>query len=287
MSKFSNPEGTPYYCVVGQPIDHSLSPLIHQTFAAAEGITLCYERVEVGPGELASALSQFEAVGGRGMNVTVPLKEEAAKLATELKPRAQQAGAGNTISIQAPGHYLVDNTDGVGLVTDLVRNLNVQVQDRRILILGAGGAVRGALLPLIEQVPTLICIANRTLSKAQNLVQQFHSTARQHRVDLQALDFANVANNSFDIIINGTSMGLQGKVPDISVHIYDGASCCYDMMYDRTGVTAFTEWSRTHGAERVSDGLGMLVEQAAEAFLLWHGVRPRTARVIESIRATT
>ena len=284
MPTFSNPQAKPYYCVVGHPVSHSLSPQIHHSFAEQLGIDLLYERVDVRPGQLRSGLAQFETAGGRGMNVTVPLKEEAVSLATELAPRARKAGAGNTIIVNSPGDYTVDNTDGVGLVTDLTVNLGLSLLGKRILILGAGGAVRGVLLPLIERVPAHIRIANRTPDKATKLVERFKQDACEHDVDLSASGFTNFKQDSFDIIINATSLGLDGKVPNIPVELCSGAECCYDMMYDRSGVTAFTRFGLEHGAARVADGLGMLVEQAAEAFHLWHGVRPLTSGVIQSLR---
>lgn len=287
MPTFLNPQAKPYYCVVGHPVSHSLSPQIHHSFARQQGIDLLYDRVDVRPGELQSGLAQFEAAGGRGMNVTVPLKEEAVSIATELATRAQKAGAGNTIIVKSPGYYLVDNTDGVGLVTDLTVNLGLPVAGKRILILGAGGAVRGVLLPLIEQAPTHIQIANRTPDKATNLVERFRKDASKHHVDLSASGFNDLNQDRFDIIINGTSLGLDGKVPNIPVELCAEAECCYDMMYDRSGVTAFTRFSLEQGAPRVADGLGMLVEQAAEAFDLWHGVRPTTSDVIRALRQST
>ena len=284
MPTFSNPQAKPYYCVVGHPVSHSLSPQIHHSFAEQLGIDLLYERVDVRPGELRSGLAEFETAGGRGMNVTVPLKEEAVSLATELAPRARKAGAGNTIIVTDPGYYIVDNTDGVGLVTDLTVNLALPLAGKRILMLGAGGAARGVILPLIEHLPAHILIANRTPDKATNLAERFEKDAREHDVELRASGFTDFKHESFDIIINATSLGLDGKVPDIPAALCSQAECCYDMMYDRSGMTAFTRFSLEHGAARVADGLGMLVEQAAEAFLLWHGVRPPTPGVIQFLR---
>ncbi|MGR8948104.1 MAG: shikimate dehydrogenase [Gammaproteobacteria bacterium] len=285
MSKFSNPSHLPYYCVVGSPISHSLSPVIHQRFALSLGIKLCYERVEVSPNTLGRALKDFESVGGRGMNVTVPLKEEAIEVATSVTERAELAGAANTIVVNKPGDYLADNTDGVGLVTDLVSNLNISLGDKRVLILGAGGAVRGVIHPLIERGPAIIQIANRTVSKADNLVQRFHAKAEQRNVRLSASGYdASLNDGKFDVIINGTSLGLAGKTPEVPAQTFRQAAFCYDMMYDKSGQTIFTSLSLKAGAKDAADGLGMLVEQAAEAFAIWHGVRPDTAPVLKELR---
>ena len=285
MPIFDKPLNKPFYCVVGSPISHSLSPLIHESFGKAEGISLSYQRAEVSPGELSDALREFEAVGGRGLNLTVPLKEEVMALATDLAPRAELAGAGNTLTVKSPGHYRVDNTDGIGLVNDLTDNQAISLRDKRILVLGAGGAVRGVLFPLIECAPEIICIANRTVSKAQSLVEHFSSKALVKGVALSASGFDGLDGNRFDVIINGTSLGLQGKVPSIPAALFNELECCYDMMYHKSGNTAFTQHGAAAGARHVCDGLGMLVEQAAEAFSIWHGVRPNTESVIRKIRA--
>lgn len=284
MPSFSNPLGLPYYCVVGQPINHSLSPAIHQAFADSLDIELIYTRVEVGPGNLASALGEFYNCGGKGMNITVPLKEEAVGVATVLTERATLAGAANTIVVQGVGNYLADNTDGVGLVTDLTANLRASIASRDILILGAGGAVRGVIAPLLDCRPARIIIANRTLSKARVLVNRFESLAADKRVELDAISYQQLASARRDIVINGTSLGLTGKVPPLPDGVVDKETLVYDMMYDRSGATAFTRWAREKGVQKAFDGLGMLVEQAAEAFYLWHGRRPQTQAVIASFR---
>ena len=286
MFNFSNASQKPYYCVVGKPINHSLSPVIHHQFADSLGITLCYERVEVAPKTLSQAISEFARLGGLGMNITVPLKEEALEVATEVTERAALAGAANTIVVREPGSYLADNTDGCGLVTDLLSNLEVVLRNQRILIIGAGGAVRGVMQPLIECSPQTISIANRTLSKADNLVNRFANSAKQYAVSLSACGLGDaLAESHFDVIINATSLGLEGKTPPIPKEIFARSSFCYDMMYDKCGSTAFTKHSLESGAEHVADGLGMLVEQAAEAFRIWHGVSPDTKAVLRSLRA--
>jgi len=284
MSKFNHPHDLPFYCVVGQPIGHSLSPLIHQAFAKSLNVPLCYERIEVAPEQFEQDLRDFIAAGGKGMNVTVPLKEIAAKLAPELSPRAEFAGAANTIVVKSEKHYMADNTDGIGLVTDLISNLGRTLEGKRILLLGAGGAVRGALAPLIEHAPCSIVIANRTISKAEQLSQRFKSHASGHGVALSAVDFSAIPSAAFDLIINGTSLGLSGKLPVLPLETIGNDTFTYDMVYSRSGSTDFTRWSLANGAVSSADGLGMLVEQAAEAFFIWHGKRPDTRSVMALLR---
>jgi len=264
------------YCVIGNPIAHSKSPLIHAAFAAAMGQDLIYERC-------LAPLDGFEATvrglvdqGYRGANVTVPFKLEAARLATRLEPRAQAAGAVNTL-IFANGEIVGDNTDGPGLVADIVRNAGVALKDKRILLLGAGGAARGALLPLLLQAPRQIVIANRTLATAERLVQDFS----KHADKLAVSGFAEV-EGSFDVVINATSASLASDVPPVPPTVFHPGTLALDMMYGNKP-TVFMDFATLHGAS-VRDGLGMLVEQAAEAFALWRGVRPDTAAVLTSMR---
>ena len=286
MSRFKNPKGLPYYCVIGQPIAHSLSPSIHQSFAKNLNIDLHYDRVEVSPAELEKQLLAFAAMGGRGMNVTVPLKEAVIALASALQPRAKMAGAANTLIFASDGSYVADNTDGVGLVRDLTHNLKVSLSGKRILVLGAGGAVRGIMAPLLEQSPRSITIANRTLTRAEELVKRFASYAALYNVIVGAVAYPDIPRSAFDLIINGTSLGLTGKLPPIRQETIGKNTFVYDMVYSKSGSTDFTRWSLQQGAMSAADGLGMLVEQAAEAFNLWHGIRPDTAPVLRVMRAT-
>ncbi|MHB1051602.1 MAG: shikimate dehydrogenase [Thiobacillus sp.] len=263
---------TDRYAVFGHPIAHSKSPQIHAAFARQTGEDVVYEAILAPLDGFADSVAQLIATGGRGANVTVPFKEEAFKLATRLSPRAQRAGAVNTLVFDVEG-IAGDNTDGAGLVADLTRNLNRSLAGKRILLLGAGGAARGVIEPLLEQRPAALVIANRTLSRAQELAELFgHGTT--------ACSF-EVADAPFDIVINATAASLAGELPPLSPRIFTDNTLAYDMMYGRD--TPFLSFARTHGAT-ASDGLGMLVEQAAEAFYVWRGVRPETAAVIAALR---
>ena len=269
---------TDHYVVFGNPIAHSRSPRIHAMFAAQTGEILDYQ-VRLAPRDgFAAAVHDFIARGGCGANVTVPFKLEALALATQLTARAQAAGAVNTLSFDGDS-ILGDNTDGVGLVRDLMQNHHRELKARRVLLIGAGGAARGVLQPLLEQSPALVVIANRTLYKAQALVDDVITSL--NNIEASSLD--GLAGRAFDLIINATSTGLD----EANISAFDGVSPAptgeffYEMMYGRE--TRFMQQARASGA-RVVDGLGMLVEQAAEAFYLWRGVRPETASVLNAIR---
>ena len=269
---------TDHYVVFGNPIAHSRSPRIHAMFAAQTGEILDYQ-VRLAPRDgFAAAVHDFIARGGCGANVTVPFKLEALALATQLTARAQAAGAVNTLSFDGDS-ILGDNTDGVGLVRDLMQNHHRELKARRVLLIGAGGAARGVLQPLLEQSPALVVIANRTLYKAQALVDDVITSL--NNIEASSLD--GLAGRAFDLIINATSTGLD----EANISASDGVSPAptgeffYEMMYGRE--TRFMQQARASGA-RVVDGLGMLVEQAAEAFYLWRGVRPETASVLNAIR---
>ena len=265
------------YVVFGNPIAHSKSPVLHRLFAEQTGQSMQYDTL-LAPldGFAPCALAFFQE--GRGANVTVPFKEDAYRLANSLTPRAQRAGAVNTLSKQADGSLLGDNTDGAGLVRDLTVNAGFSLKGKRILILGAGGAVRGALEPLLAQGPTSVTIANRTVEKAEMLVELFS-------------DLGPVAASGFDwlrepvdLIINATSASLAGELPPIASSLIEpGKTLCYDMMYSKEP-TPFCVWASGHGAGQVMDGLGMLAEQAAEAFYLWRGMRPDTAPALAELR---
>jgi len=266
------------YAVIGDPVQHSKSPLIHQMFAEQTAQDLHYDAIQVQASALAQFITDFFANGGAGLNVTVPHKETAFALMAVCSDRALLAKATNTIFLDATGNLCGDNTDGVGLVRDIQSNHKFDIRDKRILLLGAGGAVRGALGPLIAEQPASITIANRTVAKAEKLANEFASL-----LAIETGSFASLTNQKFDLIINGTSMGLIEQTPDIDNRILSDECCCYDMMYSK-GDTAFVSWSKNNGAKISIDGLGMLVEQAAEAFAIWRGVRPDTAPVIKALR---
>ncbi|MCY1428968.1 Shikimate dehydrogenase (NADP(+)) [compost metagenome] len=265
------------YCVFGNPIGHSKSPLIHRLFAEQTGQALTYEAVLAPLGDFAGAAGAFFETG-KGANVTVPFKEDAYRLATELSERARRAGAVNTLMKRADGSLLGDNTDGAGLVRDLTVNAGLSLAGKRILLLGAGGAVRGVLEPLLAEKPAELVIANRTVAKAEELARLFSDLGP---VLASGFDWIDAP---VDLIVNGTSASLAGELPPISPSlIQPGHTVCYDMMYAKEP-TAFNRWAAEHGAARTLDGLGMLVEQAAEAFFVWRGVRPDSAPVLAELR---
>ncbi|WP_317202462.1 shikimate dehydrogenase [Janthinobacterium sp.] len=268
------------YCVFGNPIAHSRSPAIHAAFAAQTGQDMVYERALVALDGFAAAAHAFAAAGGRGANVTVPFKLEACALATALTVRAQAAGAVNTLSF-IDGEIHGDNTDGDGLVADIVRNAGVAIAGKRVLLLGAGGAARGAVLPLLEQRPAQLLIANRTRAKADALVLQFAPLAGAGGI-LQACEFGE-PDGAFDIVINATSASLGGELPPLAPAVFAAHTLALDMMY-AAAPTVFMQFAAAHGAQ-TRDGLGMLVEQAAEAFLVWRGVRPATTALLAQLRA--
>lgn len=267
------------YAVVGDPVAHSWSPFIHGMFAKQTAQAMTYSRLQVKPEELTQAIDLFFADGGKGLNVTVPHKQAACLLARYLAPRAQIAGAVNTLVLRQDG-VLGDNTDGTGLVTDLTRNLGLELPDTRILLLGAGGAARGALGPLLAAAPEMIQIANRSLERAETLVREFSMLGDVRACGFDAID----AGTTFDLVLNATSASLQDKIPPVPASVVGPATLCYDMAYGK-GDTAFTRWARSAGAGRAETGWGMLVEQAAESFLLWRGIRPDTTPVLEAVRS--
>ncbi len=268
------------YAVFGNPIKHSKSPQIHAAFAEQTGEAVSYRAHLVEEGRFDEAARQFFANGGRGLNITVPFKVDAFNFADELSERARLAGAVNTLALQDDGRIYGDNTDGVGMLRDMQANLAWEVTDKRVLILGAGGAVRGILGPLLKRKPGHVVIANRTVDKAQQLARQFAELG-----DVRACRFEGLAGSHFDLVINGTSASMSGELPPLPPHIVSDEGCCYDMMY-AAEPTPFMRWAASEAAWAVSDGLGMLVEQAAESFCIWRGVRPDTKPVIELIRGT-
>ena len=264
------------YAVMGNPVAHSKSPVIHTLFADGTGQNLRYKAILVDIGGFEDAVDEFFANGDLGLSITVPFKEEAWQLAEKLTPRAEVAGAVNTLWQDDQGLLHGDNTDGAGLITDLKNNNGITIKGTRVLILGAGGAVRGVLGPILNEQPAEVVIANRTLARADALVSLFGSER------VCANDYADLPGR-FDLVINGTAASLQGEMPPLPEHTIDHNTCCYDMMYG-PGETVFNRWCREHGAGKTMDGLGMLVEQAAEQFALWRGVRPDSARVLDLLR---
>lgn len=266
------------YRVFGNPIAQSKSPQIHQRFAEQTGEALHYDKQLVELDGFAAAATQFFADGGCGLNITVPFKLDAFQFATQLTERAQNAGAVNTLKALANGEVLGDNTDGQGMVSDMVEHLQWTLRSKRILVLGAGGAVRGVLQPLLEQSPERVVIANRTIAKALTLVREFKRYGK-----VQACGFTDLAGQQFDIVINGTSASLAGDLPPLPDGLLADQAACYDMMY-AAEPTVFLQWAQRQGASSTADGLGMLVGQAAEAFYLWRGVRPEVNPVIRWLR---
>lgn len=268
------------YAVFGNPIGHSKSPRIHTLFAAQTGQTMQYEALLAPVDGFAASVDAFRGAGGRGANVTVPFKEEAFRLATRLSPRARAAGAVNTLSFEGDV-VLGDNTDGAGLVRDITVNLGVSLEGARVLLLGAGGAARGVVLPVLDQYPAQLTLANRTPEKAETMAREVGAgkTAIGHAV----CNFEGLAGlPSFDIVINATSAGLSDAALPIPDNVFAAGTLAYDMLYGRE--TPFMAQARRCGAQ-VADGLGMLVEQAAEAFFIWRGVRPDTQAVLATLRA--
>jgi shikimate dehydrogenase len=261
------------YAVIGHPIAHSKSPIIHQLFAKQTGEAISYEAMDVLPEQLGDTISKFAADGGRGLNVTVPHKQGAMVLMDDLTDRAKLAGAVNTITCKENGELEGDNTDGVGLITDLRNNLHVELIDSSILILGAGGATRGIVPPLMQERPAELVIANRTVDKANALANAFVDLG-----NVSASSFAALDRHEFHLVINATSAGLDGKMPPFPASILGSATVCYDLSYSMHD-TPFVEWAKKNGCQQVYQGWGMLVEQAAESFAIWRGVRPETAEV--------
>jgi shikimate dehydrogenase len=266
------------YCVFGNPIAHSKSPAIHAAFASASGQDLRYEARLAPVGGFQQAIAEFVVAGGKGANVTVPFKEEAFRLATRLSARATRAGAVNTLAFNG-SEIIGDNTDGAGLVRDITCNLGYSLAGKRILLLGAGGASRGVIAPLLAEKPVSLFIANRNAEKAVALADSFADIAR-----VIGANFADTAGKSFDVVINATSASLAGESLPLPQGVFAAGALAYDMMYGKDE-TPFLALARGQGAAHCADGLGMLVEQAAEAFFVWRGVRPDVAPVLLDLRA--
>lgn len=268
------------YAVFGNPIKHSKSPVIHTAFAKQCDQAMLYRAVKVEIDGFDVAAKQFFEGGGSGLNVTVPFKQDAYDFADKKSVRAERAGAVNTLTYNSDGTVSGDNTDGIGLVKDMIANLGWTINGLRILVLGAGGAVRGVLEPLLREHPSELLVVNRTAERASDLAQQFSDLG-----PIEGGAYSLIGQRQFDLIINGTSAGLSGEMPELPSTILTERSCCYDMVYGAEP-TVFMRWAAHHAAWAVADGLGMLVEQAAESFYLWRRARPESGPVIGKIRAS-
>jgi shikimate dehydrogenase len=263
------------YCVLGNPIRQSRSPFIHQQFALQTGQQICYQAKLVAFDRLESAVLAFIQAGGKGANITVPFKEQALQLCDQLSERAKLAGAVNTLSFI--DHQIIgDNTDGIGLVNDLKRE-KVELENAQILVLGAGGAAKGVIAPLLVEKPKSLVIANRNFSKAQAIAQQYNLA------HVNAYDYTQIPKIAFDLIINATSASLYGEMPAIKADLIKSNTTCYDMVYQKEP-TIFLQWAKEQGASKIIDGLGMLVRQAAESFYIWRGVKPQPDEVLLQLR---
>jgi shikimate dehydrogenase len=269
---------TDRYAVIGNPIGFTKSPFIHGTFASATGQDISYEAIEGPIGGFAERVDQFRAEGARGLNITAPFKLDAFAYATELSESAQQAGAVNCLKFEGD-RIMAENFDGFGLVRDITLNLGVNMTGRRVLMLGAGGAARGALLPFLRQEPSELVLVNRTLSKAVALAEEFAG-----RGPLIVSGYAELADlaEGYDVVVNATSASLRGEMPPLPGNVLRGAELAYELAYGK-GLTPFLHAARAAGVAKLADGVGMLVEQAAEAFAWWRGVRPSTAEVIAKL----
>ena len=270
--------GTSHYAVIGNPIAQSKSPLIHGMFAQATQQDLEYTRIE--GNNFAADVDAFRAKGGRGLNITAPFKLEAFAYATERSERAQLAGAANCMKFDG-ARVIAENFDGVGLVRDVVHNLKTPLAGKRVLILGAGGAARGALLPFLAEKPAQLVIANRHVDTAQALADIGNGAGGSNRA-VNACTYAELEGQTFDIVFNATSASLKGELPPVPASVFVGCSLAYELAYGK-GLTPFLRMAHNAGVKKIADGVGMLAEQAAEAFDWWRGVRPDTAAVIEKI----
>lgn len=266
------------YALMGNPVSHSKSPDIHHYFSKQTGIAMDYEAILVPLQGFRDALASFQKQAGRGLNITLPFKQQAFMLMDKLGKAAQQAGAVNTIVFYPDGTRYGENTDGIGFLQDYIQNHDGEISGKRILILGAGGAARGILGPLLSQQPKSVMIANRTQCKALVLEQDFNKYG-----PVLAVDYESISKHTYDIIINATSTSLSSELPPLSSDIFENRPCCYDMAYQKK-LTPFLLFAKAHGASQCIDGLGMLVEQAAESFFLWHGIKPETLSIIKKIR---
>ncbi len=266
------------YAVVGHPVQHSRSPMIHQLFARQTGDNISYELLDASPENFEVAIRGFGAAGGKGLNITMPHKQAACDLATERTPAADLAGAVNTLTFLPGATIRGDNTDGIGFMRDLTSNQGQEIAGKRVLLLGAGGATRGILAPLLEAEPVEVVLANRTLERAEALVEAFETS-----VAFTACRFEDLGDRGpFDLVVNATSAGVRGENPPFPPSCVSSISFCYDLAYGLKG-TPFVAWARKHGARKAVQGWGMLVEQAAESFQIWRGKRPDTAEILAKL----
>ena len=268
---------TDSYAVFGNPIAQSKSPAIHRHFCDQTGEDMAYTKQLVAEGEFKQAADTFFNGGGRGLNITAPFKLDAYNYATRLTPRAERAGAVNLLIKENDGSITGDTSDGIGMVNDML-NMGWELEGKKLLILGAGGAVRGVLEPLLGQKPSSLTIANRTVSKAEQLVKDFHDLG-----ELNACSFDELSDGHFDVVINGTSAGLHGERVNLPDNLLASQAACYDMSY-AAEPTGFLRWAEEQGAAKLTDGLGMLVGQAAESFYAWRHIRPEVVPVITELR---
>lgn len=273
---------TDRYAVVGNPVEHSKSPQIHTAFALQTGQDIEFVRLVAPLDGFRASVDAFRAEGGCGASITIPFKLEAYNYADEVTVRAKDARAANCLRFES-GHALADNTDGVGLVRDITLNLGIAIADKRVLLMGAGGAAQGVLVPLLEQQPAILSIANRTVDKALRLADTCRHHASSKHTVVTGSSYEELAGRHFDLIINATASSLAGALPPLPAGVFAQGAAAYDLMYGK-GLTPFLTFAREHGAQQLADGLGMLVEQAAEAFQLWRGVRPQTRPVIGRLR---
>jgi shikimate dehydrogenase len=266
------------YGVVGHPVAHSWSPFIHGLFARETGQAISYRLYDFTPEEFKARVREFFRLGGRGLNITLPHKIAAVEMTSELTPRAAHSGAVNTLAMQKDGTILGDNTDGAGLVRDLCDNLGLVIIRRRILIVGAGGATRGVIAPLLALEPAELIIANRTPDRARDLAAAFAKLG-----PVQGMSISDVNGGPYDLVINATSASLSGDVPPMSNTVVGPETVCYDMAYGKNE-TPFLQWSQRRGCARAVQGWGMLVEQAAESFRVWRGLKPGTATVLAALK---
>ncbi len=271
-------ERADHYAVIGNPVAHSKSPLIHSEFSRQTRQDVRYEAILAPIDGFSATVADFRQRGGKGLNVTVPFKLEAFGIATRLTGRAEAAQAVNTLVLEGDA-ILGDNTDGAGLVRDIVANLGFALAGKRVLLIGAGGAARGVIMPLLEREPRMLAIANRTQERACGLQQRFAGFG-----NIVAIDYTDLHGEQFDLVINATSASPKGELPPLPNGIFSGKSLAYDMMYG-SGHTPFLQFAKMQGLARLADGIGMLVEQAAESFFVWRGIRPETAAVIEMLRS--
>ncbi|MBK7352627.1 MAG: shikimate dehydrogenase [Nitrosomonas sp.] len=269
---------TDRYAVIGNPIHHSKSPFIHREFARQTQQDMCYEAILSPLDQFAHTVRSFQNQGGKGLNVTLPFKIEAFRLATQLTERAQSAQAVNTLQFRDHNEIIGDNTDGTGLVRDIEVNQAISIRNKNILLMGAGGAARGVILPLLRFEPDQLTIANRTLDKAIELQRQFACFG-----NIRSASYQELTQEKFDIIINATSASLANKLPPLTPNVFAAQALAYDMMYGKQ-LTPFLQFARHCSVSHLVDGIGMLVEQAAESFYLWRGIRPETETVIRMLK---